>query len=181
VGGKTVTAKCPACDAASEVSADTVNATCRVCGKLFPLEAPDLKTHEPIPPAREEAASTEAMRPEAASAGRARFCPRCGAPSPHVERRGYAAGLGCLGFILLPPIGLLLGYSGAKNLEATCLACGHHWRPFASELGRGSAILIPLAVVALVLIIVTCAMGGCAGTTGDPRPPRGAEVRRVLR
>lgn len=68
------------------------------------------------------------------------ICPDCGSPHVHASRRGFDAGLGLLGAIvigflgllfggllgaiLLGGLGLLNGFSGANNIQMTCLSCG---------------------------------------------------------
>lgn len=52
------------------------------------------------------------------------ICPKCGSKNIHVGKKGYDAGGGCCGAILLGPIGLLCGADGANKLVKTCLKCG---------------------------------------------------------
>jgi len=60
-------------------------------------------------------------------------CPKCGSPSIFSYKKGFSAGKGCLGFILLLPftifalIGVLLGFSGANKIGHTCNNCGCSW------------------------------------------------------
>jgi tellurium resistance protein TerD len=50
-------------------------------------------------------------------------CPRCGSNNIFVAKKGYSASNGCCGAVLLGPLGLLCGQSGANKLEKTCLNC----------------------------------------------------------
>lgn len=52
------------------------------------------------------------------------ICPKCGSKNIHIGKKGYSAGGGCCGAILLGPIGLLCGADGANKLVKTCLKCG---------------------------------------------------------
>lgn len=55
-------------------------------------------------------------------------CPKCGSTNIHVGKKGYDAGGGCCGAILLGPLGLLCGQFGANALEKTCLDCNKKFR-----------------------------------------------------
>lgn len=73
------------------------------------------------------------------------ICPSCASSQIHASRRGFDGGLGLLGLIFLGIIGamfagvggvlvlggagLLNGFSGAGNIELTCLTCGQKGKP----------------------------------------------------
>jgi tellurium resistance protein TerD len=50
-------------------------------------------------------------------------CPKCGSTNVYVNKKGYSAGSGCCGAILLGPLGLLCGASGSNTIEKNCLDC----------------------------------------------------------
>jgi tellurium resistance protein TerD len=58
------------------------------------------------------------------SQGKILCCPKCGSKDIHIDKRGFDAGGACCGAVLLGPLGLLCGQSGANKLEKTCLSCG---------------------------------------------------------
>lgn len=54
-------------------------------------------------------------------------CPVCGSPQVHAGKKGYDAGSGCCGAILIGPLGLLCGAVDSNVVTITCLKCGHSW------------------------------------------------------
>ena len=54
-------------------------------------------------------------------------CPACGSTQVSSGKKGYDAGSGCCGAILVGPLGLLCGAVDANKLMVTCLKCGHTW------------------------------------------------------
>ena len=54
-------------------------------------------------------------------------CARCYSRDITFKKRGFSWGVGILGFILLPPFGVLLGFIGAKKLRFRCHHCSHKW------------------------------------------------------
>lgn len=54
-------------------------------------------------------------------------CPKCGSTQIHVDKKGYSAGGGCCGALLIGPLGLLCGQVGANKIKKTCLKCNHSW------------------------------------------------------
>ena len=55
-------------------------------------------------------------------------CPKCRSSSIITLKKGYAAGSGCCGAILLGPLGLLCGASGSNIPYNVCQNCGHKWK-----------------------------------------------------
>lgn len=55
-------------------------------------------------------------------------CPKCGSTNIFVNKRGYDAGSACCGTILLGPLGLLCGQSGANAIEKNCLDCKNKFK-----------------------------------------------------
>jgi hypothetical protein len=55
-------------------------------------------------------------------------CPKCGCTSIQGAKAGYDAGMGCLSWILLGPLGLLCGACGNNTMYSHCLKCGHKWK-----------------------------------------------------
>jgi tellurium resistance protein TerD len=56
-------------------------------------------------------------------------CPRCGSSQIASGRKGFNGVAGLLGALAVGPIGLLAGCSGSGEIEITCLACSHRWKP----------------------------------------------------
>lgn len=54
-------------------------------------------------------------------------CPNCGSRSIATVKKGYSAGTGCCGAILLGPLGLLCGAAKSNQLHNVCQKCGHKW------------------------------------------------------
>ncbi len=54
-------------------------------------------------------------------------CPRCGCSQISGNKKGMDAGTACCGALLLGPLGLLCGLSGANKVIITCLNCGFQW------------------------------------------------------
>ena len=58
-------------------------------------------------------------------------CPHCGSQFTHFEEETAALGMGCLGFLLFRPLGLLTGFglgSVCKSEILVCHQCGHRAR-----------------------------------------------------
>jgi len=56
-------------------------------------------------------------------------CPKCGCTSIAPSKQSFDAGMGCLGTLLLGPLGLLCGLcSSANAMYSVCMRCGHKWR-----------------------------------------------------
>lgn len=63
-------------------------------------------------------------------------CPNCGSNNiqviNEVETKGFGAGKGCLGYLLLGPLGLLCGLCGMgktkNNIVRVCTDCGAKFR-----------------------------------------------------
>jgi len=56
-------------------------------------------------------------------------CPRCGSTQVSGGQKGYRSGRAAAGCLLLGPVGLLGGLFGSGEVMATCLNCGHQWKP----------------------------------------------------
>jgi tellurium resistance protein TerD len=52
------------------------------------------------------------------------LCPKCGSKNVFVSKRGFNASDACCGALLVGPLGLLCGQSGANKIERNCLDCG---------------------------------------------------------
>lgn len=57
-------------------------------------------------------------------------CPKCGSNNIQVvnETKGFGAGKGCLGFLILGPLGFLCGLCGmgkSKGIKRICANCGY--------------------------------------------------------
>ncbi len=55
-------------------------------------------------------------------------CPKCGGTHITANKRGMKGSNACCGALLLGPLGLLCGLSGANKVIVTCLHCGHQWK-----------------------------------------------------
>lgn len=55
-------------------------------------------------------------------------CPVCGSAQLSAGKKGYDAGAGCCGAILVGPLGLLCGAAESSDVMITCLKCGHQWK-----------------------------------------------------
>jgi hypothetical protein len=51
------------------------------------------------------------------------LCPKCGSNNIFISKRGFNASDACCGALLVGPLGLLCGQSGANTIEKTCLNC----------------------------------------------------------
>lgn len=56
-------------------------------------------------------------------------CPKCGSTSITANTKGYGIGKGVIGAAALGPIGLVAGNIGRHKVLATCLNCGHRFKP----------------------------------------------------
>jgi len=54
-------------------------------------------------------------------------CPKCSSEQVQVGKKGFDNTKGICGFALCGPLGLLAGQQGAKDLQRTCMKCGHSW------------------------------------------------------
>lgn len=56
-------------------------------------------------------------------------CPKCGSTSISAEKQGFGFGKAAAGVWAFGALGALAGSVGAKKVTATCLNCGHQWKP----------------------------------------------------
>jgi len=56
-------------------------------------------------------------------------CPKCGSNQLTADKKGFSGGKAVAGAVLLGPVGLLAGTHGSSNVNITCLACGHTFKP----------------------------------------------------
>lgn len=54
-------------------------------------------------------------------------CSRCYSRDITFKKQGFRWGLGLFGFILIPFIGILLGFIGSKKLRYRCNTCSFKW------------------------------------------------------
>lgn len=56
-------------------------------------------------------------------------CPRCNSADVYADKKGFSAGAAAAGWLLVGPIGGLLGAAGSNTIRITCLACGEVFHP----------------------------------------------------
>ena len=56
-------------------------------------------------------------------------CPKCKSTNLHVSQKGFSGGKALAGALTVGALGLLAGTIGSKNIEITCLNCGHKFNP----------------------------------------------------
>lgn len=117
--------KCPAClieqDVPDPYKGRTVK--CTKCKQPFTV-----KEYKPLPPSPMPTAPMKENEVKRESRNGFKVkCPKCNGSSIVTIKKGYSAGGGCCGAILLGPLGLLCGASGANRLSNVCQNCGHKW------------------------------------------------------
>jgi len=55
-------------------------------------------------------------------------CPKCGSKNIFISKKGFNASDACCGALLVGPLGLLCGQSGANIIEKNCLDCGKKFK-----------------------------------------------------
>lgn len=56
-------------------------------------------------------------------------CPKCKSINLHIAQKGFSGGKALAGTIAVGNIGLLAGTIGSRNVDVTCLNCGHRFNP----------------------------------------------------
>ena len=125
---------CPICKTMQEeraeclncgVSFDKMKIDCPACGEKIPFRAETCSncgvrfSNIPIKdsPTKESSVNLPNL-PK---------CPKCGSSSIATVKKGYDAGSGCCGTILLGPLGLLCGATGSNQIYNVCQKCGNKW------------------------------------------------------
>ena len=98
---------------------------CAVCGQNLTGAQPRVQ-----PQAQPQAQTVYVAVPQGPLVPGRNCCPKCHSTQLLLVKRGFRWGLGIFGFILLPVIGILWGFSGSRKLWRKCSACGHKWKPF---------------------------------------------------
>ncbi len=93
-------------------------------------------------------------------------CPKCGSTSVHGSNRGYSAGSGCCGGLMLGPLGLLCGQVGAGAVRVNCLNCGTSWETGGRAKSAGSSSGASLGSVLVLLVLVIGGIGVCSSLGG---------------
>ena len=112
-------------------------------------------------------------------------CPKCGSHDCEIQVQqnvtgsgsNYSAGLGCIGFLLTGPFGLLCGLCGSGSKTITthqsrwvCKKCGHQFLPRAELAAnyRGFVLLLGIIMGLLVPIVALLPIGAVGMViTGD--------------
>lgn len=55
-------------------------------------------------------------------------CPKCRSTAIVFEKRGFSWGLGILGCVLIPVLGIFLGFCGSRGVRIRCTGCRHKWK-----------------------------------------------------
>jgi hypothetical protein len=96
-------------------------------------------------------------------------CPRCGSDQISAHKEGYSAGGGCAGFLLVGPLGLLLG-AGSKKVNVTCLKCGKQWPAGHPRQARETALGCLLLMGIAIAIVIYAASRTRDSHPGAPSP-----------
>jgi hypothetical protein len=79
-------------------------------------------------------------------------CPRCKSTQILAAKQGYSGCGGCLGAMLLGPLGILLGFLGSRKVYVSCIACGKQWRPGATRDAIASVVLLSVIIGGCVML-----------------------------
>lgn len=66
-------------------------------------------------------------------------CPKCHSRELHAEQKGFSGGKALTGAIIAGGIGLLAGTIGSKDIQITCLKCGHKFKAGDSYIDKKSS------------------------------------------
>ena len=99
--------KCLYCD--SHITVYPANGLCPNCGAALP---PSDSPAEPV------------VSPPPSGI----CCPKCRTYRVQVKKRGFGWIGAIVGFLLLPPFGLLFGFIGQNKQVFTCRACSYRWK-----------------------------------------------------
>lgn len=64
-------------------------------------------------------------------------CPKCHSRELHSEQQGFNGGKALAGTILAGGVGILAGTIGSKNVNITCLKCGHRFKAGEALIEKG--------------------------------------------
>lgn len=107
---------------------------CHHCGRDKPTDAPTRRRPAPQPWPEDDdvrwiGSAYEPVAQPAISAEEAVRCPRCRSGQVIASATGYGVGKALLGLAALGPVGLVAGAVGSSKPKASCLKCGHRWKP----------------------------------------------------
>lgn len=136
---------------------------CPKCGNRTMIESE--KGPEIPGPIVKEPESPETQPPVESKGGS--ICPKCGSHNCEIQVQqnvsggsSYSAGLGCLGFLLTGPFGILCGLCGGSKATTThrsmwvCKNCGHQFRPKADAIKSVKMLcLMPLVTFAIEIVL----------------------------
>lgn len=56
-------------------------------------------------------------------------CPKCGSTSITANKKGFSLAKGAAGIVAVGALGVVAAGHGKNKVIATCLKCGHQWKP----------------------------------------------------
>lgn len=56
-------------------------------------------------------------------------CPKCKSTNLHIDKKGFSGGKALAGAVVAGGIGILAGTIGSRDIDVTCLKCGHKFNP----------------------------------------------------
>lgn len=108
--------KCLYCD--SHITVCPANGLCPNCGAVLPPDDAPVQQMQTL-----QAPHTVITPPPSGIC-----CPKCRTYHVQVKKRGFGWIVAILGFLLLPPFGLLFGFIGQNKQVFTCHACSYRWK-----------------------------------------------------
>ena len=66
-------------------------------------------------------------------------CPKCHSRELHSEQQGFSGGKALAGAVLVGGVGILAGTIGSKDVNITCLKCGHRFKAGEALVEKGES------------------------------------------
>jgi len=108
--------KCLYCD--SHIHPYPANGICPNCGAALPPDNTPAWQPQPAP-----VVHRVVIQPPSGL-----YCPKCRTQNVRVKKRGFGWIGAIVGFLFLPPFGLLFGLIGKDKLLCTCQTCSYRWK-----------------------------------------------------